>query len=230
MTKRAWALLVGAVALALAAGLGLGTMFSGGSTTASQVSPSSPTTSEPTMPTAPPTTPHETVAPATATVTATPTKLPEPALGPLKNAEMQRIFDWFSAPIPQTWDGLMSDGDSKVFADTSTCVADDTAQCARIEFLSLRSGPNRINYGSNPVKRWAKEVCPGRPSTSVSGPFAFKAGGVDAEYYKFPCQGGPEHHLWYVPGQLMVRGDDGDGTATVEAGTVQAVLEGSLLH
>ena len=239
MTKRTWAI-VGAVVLTLAVGFGIGAMFGGGNSSPNNVSqeatPSAtPPSSSLTLPSSAPATTvssastapvSETTAPtATTPASPRPTGLPEPALGSVKGAETQSLFDWFSAPIPQAWSGLTSDGDSKTFADTSTCVESDYADCAHIMFISLRSGPNRINYGTNPVAQWAKDVCSARPASSVSGPVVFQMNGVEARFYKFPCQG-TQHFMWYVPSKkLLVRGDDGNGTATVEAGTVQAVLE-----
>lgn len=235
--KRMWAI-IGAVVLALVAGLVIGAMFGGSNSSPDNVSqeatPSMPPSSSPTTPSSVPATatlPTATTASETTTTPTTiaasprPTGLPEPALGPVKGAETQSLFDWLSAPIPQAWSGLTSDGDSKTFADTSTCVESDYADCAHVMFISLRSGPNRINYGTNPVAQWAKDVCSARPADSVSGPIIFKMDGVEARFYKFPCQG-TQHFMWYVPSKkLLVRGDDGNGTATVEAGTVQAVLE-----
>lgn len=237
MTKRMWAI-VGAVVLALVVGLGIGAMFGGSNSSPDNVSqeatPSATTSSLETVPSSAPATAvssastapvSETTAPPATPASPRPTGLPEPALGPVKGAETQSLFDWFSAPIPQAWSGLTSDGDSKTFADTSTCVESDYADCAHIMFISLRSGPNRINYGTNPVAQWAKDVCSARPADSVSGPIIFQMNGVEARFYKFPCQG-TQHFMWYVPSKkLLVRGDDGNGTATVEVGTVQAVLE-----
>jgi hypothetical protein len=131
------------------------------------------------------------------------------------------------APIPPTWAGEGSDSDSHVYADVSTCT---TAQkrCPQIEFLSLTSGPNLANYGSAPLRQWAKNVCPSRSPDSVAPMATFVAGGTTVNAYEFACQG-IENYAWLVPGKLLVLTSDATGGASAPS-TVQAVLENSRIN
>jgi hypothetical protein len=101
-------------------------------------------------------------------------------------------------------------------------------ECPQIQFLSLASGSNRVNYGTNPVGQWAKNVCPSRSPDSVVPMGTFAVSGKTVAAYELPCQG-VENYAWYVPGKLLVLTGDANG-GVVAPSTVQAVLEYSHIN
>jgi hypothetical protein len=157
----------------------------------------------------------------------TPTSVAPSTPAVLNGAVVKEVFPGLTAPIPSGWVGQSSDEDSHTYADMSSCT---TAQkrCPQIEFLSLASGSNRVNYGSNPVNQWAKNVCPSRSPDSVAPMGTFVAGGTTVNAYEFACQG-IENYAWLVPGKLLVLTSDATGGASAPS-TVQAVLENSRIN
>lgn len=195
------------------------TMPSASTNTSSSSAPVQPTTSETTDSPAPTqTTDGSLPVPGTNNI------LPKAATGSLQSAMEDKLFDGRVVVLqPQVWFERDGDGDSQAFADTTTCPNDELSDCPRVEFIRL-SGPNKVNYGSNPIVTWAKLVCPDRSTDAVQGPVKFDANGAEAGFYLLTCQGS-SNYAWYVPGhQLLVTGRDGKGTA-LEASIVQAVME-----
>ena len=227
--KRRTLLIVVAIALLFGGGGEvIGALMFGGNGTvkAGVTSPAVATPSASTSPTTPAVTesPEVTEAPTTSVPTSAPTAASLPAV--LKGAEEQKLFSWLTAPIPLEWTGVQGDGDNRNFADLNACT--DTASCPHIQFISLTSGPNRINYGTNPIRQWAKNVCPARSSDSVEKGKTFTVGSVSITAYSLSCQG-LENYAWYAPGKLLVLIGDAPGGAA-DSDTVQVVLEHSRIH
>jgi hypothetical protein len=237
MTKRR--VIIGAVVVVLlfAAGLGISALTRGGQPTtttavAESTSSSAPTTPATKAPTTDPTTVSTppTEEPTTANSSELPSLppsgglLPAPAFGSLASAETVQLFDRLTILKPHIWTDQSGDSDSQDYADTTVCAASQESDCPRISFLGLKAGPNKVNYGSNPIAAWAKDVCPDRRD-AVEGPAAFQSSGVNAGFYRLRCQG-MEYYAWYVPAQhLIVLGRDGSDGSTLETGIVQAVLQ-----
>lgn len=150
--------------------------------------------------------------------------LPKAAYGTLDSAMEDKLFNNTVVVLqPEAWFQGDGDGDSQDYADNTTCSANDLKSCAKIEFINL-VGANKVNYGSNPITAWARNVCPERSIDAVQGPAQFNAGGEMAGYYLFTCNGS-NFYAWYVPSRhLLVTGKDGSGNA-LEVGIVQAVME-----
>ncbi len=219
-------LLVTAAAVILAGGSAAvgAVMFDGDepptATATSSPVPATKTETTAPSPSATPTT-TATTTPASPTTT-TPTSASPSIPAVLNGAVVKEVFPGLSAPIPSGWVGQSSDEDSHTYADTSSCTT-KAKECPQVQFLSLVSGSNRVNYGSNPVQQWAKNVCPSRSPDSVSSMGTFVADGKSVAAYEFACQG-IENYAWYVPGELLVLAGDAHGGVAVPS-TVQAVLK-----
>lgn len=159
------------------------------------------------------------VTPPVSTTKPAATTPPVPAV--LNGAAVKEVFPGLTSPIPTGWVGEGSDQDSHAYADTSSCTT-QAKSCPRVEFLSLASGANHVNYGSNPINQWAKNVCPTRSPESVVTLEPLVAGDVTILAYQLPCQG-LENYAWHVPGRLLVMTGDATG-GTAASATVQAVL------
>lgn len=177
-------------------------------------------TSAPLPSSAPATTATE-EAPSPVETTSKPTATVPPTPAVLDGAVEKQLFSWLTSPIPTTWTGRGGDADSHTYAETNSCTTGEKS-CPQVEFLSLTSGANRVNYGPNPINQWAKNVCPARSSESVVTLDPIVVDGVTVQSYKLPCQG-MEYWAWLIPGKLLVMTGDADG-GTAAPATVTAVL------
>ena len=242
MTKRSAiiaATVTGVILLVFMAGIGISALLSGGSSqsvvaTTTTTTPVTATLSQEPTPVIASVSPSDTpTIDATSEATDVPSTLPTvhssgilpaPAFGSLASASTEELFGGkLVIQKPQVWTSRDSDGDSQTYADTTTCASTNLSDCPHVTFLRL-TGPNQINFGTNPIATWAKDVCPSRSSDAVEGPVAFLSGGVKAGFYRLPCQG-MMFYAWYVPSKsLIVLGSDG-GSNPLEASIVQAVVE-----
>ena len=225
MKTRTAVLAAVAILVATGGGVTAGALMFGGNEPAAVTTTSPATTAPETL--APPTssTPTTTAAEETSSpveVTSQPTVIEPSTPAVLNGAVEKQLFSWLTSPIPTTWVGRGGDGDSHTYAETNACTTGEKS-CPQVEFLSLTSGANRVNYGSNPINQWAKNVCPARSSESVVTLDPIVADGVTVQPYELPCQG-VEYWAWLIPGKLLVMtGDTAGGTAA--PATVTAVLE-----
>lgn len=171
-----------------------------------------PTATASALPSASPT-PSETESPSPATPSTTPSVL--------DGATAREIFSWLTIPVPADWRSQGGDGDNHEFADFSSCSI-SASSCPSVEFTSLTGGPNRVNYGGNPIGQWARDVCPSRPAGSEKMTEQTMIGAYAATGYQLSCKG-VELYAWVVPNRLLVLTRD-VGSTPAKPETIQAVL------
>jgi hypothetical protein len=215
MTRRRVVVLIIAGLLVLSGGVVAGAWLFGGSD--SSTSTIATANDEPTPASSQETEPEETPTSATPS----PTRKSTP---PRAASTDREVFSWLTSPIPDQWVGQGGDGDNHTYVDTSSCTA-APKNCPQIRFFSLTSGPNRVNYGSDPIRQWAKDVCPSRSPDSAAAQETFAVDGVNITMYKLNCMG-IGNFAWLAPSKLLVfTADVGDQLAVPT--TVKSVLERS---
>jgi hypothetical protein len=227
MTRRVVIALVLAGLLILGGGAVAGALLFGGNDSSSPVATAA---SDEPSPTASPTAePEET--PTSATPSPIIPTYTQPGTMPTRKSTPppmpsvdREVFSWLTSPIPAQWAGQGGDGDNHTYADTTSCTT-APKNCPQVRFFSLTSGPNRVNYGPDPIRQWAKDVCPSRSPDSAAAQDTFTVSGVTITGYKLNCMG-IGNFAWLAPGKLLVfTADVGDQMAV--PATVKSVLERS---
>jgi hypothetical protein len=120
--------------------------------------------------------------------------------------------------------GQGGDGDNHTYADKSACTV-AAKNCPQIRFFSLVSGPHKVNYSPDPIRQWAKDVCPSRSPDSAAAQESFMVDGTTITGYKLNCMG-VGNFAWLAPGKLLVLTSDVGGVVAAPT-TVKSVLERS---